>query len=559
MNNFQNQNVGNAPAPVTVREPIEPLFERKPADIIVAAIFIILSIFHVSSLFWNGLHLGYTLVFNCLLIFMTVFVFKKGSKLKPTFLISAILSAICSCSFFITDNGTVKAAAFLLTALSAVLWLSSTSGREYTKTDLGIFSYPLSVIISAFANIPALCKSFFAKGKSKSKNTSRILIGVACSIPVLFIVVPLLIHSDEAFSSLLSGFLDDFVTIFAKTFLGTYVAAFLILFAFSLKYDKRKPESLSADARVNPVTVSAFLCMISSVYLVYLFSQLAYFFSAFSSILPKGYKFTYAEYARRGFFELCVIALINLIVIYAAILLSKKENGKVPPAVRLPSAFMVIFTFVIICTALSKMVMYIGAYGCTVLRVLTSAFMIWMFLLFIGIFVRLFVKRLDVLASGLVFALIITSVLGLLNVNSRIAEYNYNAYKSGNLPKIDVQYMGRLDAEAVPYLYELSKSEDEKISNTAKAELSYKYEVFYDLGDKVLEEIKSYKQFSKLDRVYSGIEGYSVPVQKAYEILDKYAKEQDGMVYSDYYYENDFDEYKDDYEETETPDEVYEG
>ncbi|MBR4762147.1 MAG: DUF4173 domain-containing protein, partial [Clostridia bacterium] len=412
MNSVPNQfNNPNIPAPVIQRTPIAPLFQRKVTDIVIAAVLILLSIFYVSALFWNSLQLGYTVVYNLLLILMSIFVYKRDAKFKPAFFAGAVLSAVCSCSFFITTNETVRGLAFLLTILSAIIWLSSAAGREYKKSDLGIFAYPLSVIINSFANIPSICKSFFSRGKSRSKNTSRILIGVACSIPVLFVVVPLLLHSDEAFSALLSGVLSDFMNIVLKAFLGTYVAAFLILFVFTLKYDKKQPESLSADIGVNQVTVSAFLSTISLVYVVYLFSQLAYFFSAFSSILPKDYKFTYAQYARRGFFELCVIAAIDLVVIYAAILLSKKEDGKIPLAVKIPSAFMVVFTFVIIFTALSKMVMYIGAYGFTVARISASAFMIWMFLLFIGILIRLFVKRLDVLTAGLIFALVIISVL----------------------------------------------------------------------------------------------------------------------------------------------------
>ena len=548
MNNFPNQfNNQYPPAPVIQRPPIKPLFQRKVSDIIVAAIFIIASVFYVSALLWNGLHLGYTLAYNIILVFMTVFVFKKGAKFKFVFLLCALLSMACSFSFFLTDNEIIKGAALLLTAFTALIWFSSVAGKEYEKTDLSVFSYPLSVIIASFSNIPALCKAFFAKGKSKSKNTSRILIGVACSIPVLFVIVPLLLKSDEAFSSLLSGFFEDFFELFAKALLGTFIAAFLIIFAFSLKYDNKKPDSLSVGTRVNPVSISAFLCMISSVYAIYLFSQLAYFFSAFSSILPEGYKFTYAEYARRGFFELCIIAIIDLLVIYASVLLSKKEDGKIPIAVRIPSAFMVIFTFVIIFTALSKMVMYIGAYGFTVLRVLTSAFMIWMFILFIAILIRLFVKRLDVLAAGLVFALIIISVLGLGNMNGRIAEYNYNGYKSGKF-KTDVKYFGSLGAEGIPYLYEYAKSDDEKISKTAKYELYLKIEEYYDFGATLydigdsLEDIKSYKQFSEYKRRYTGIEAYSIPVERAYEILDKYAKEQDGNVYAEYYYDEDEEE-----------------
>lgn len=509
---------------------VKPLFEKRGVDIIAATVLVLISICGVSAIFWNELNLGYTLVFSFAFIFVSAFITKKGIKPCFSFAAYGIMSLVCAVSFFITSNPTVKIITFLTTLLSAVIWFTHISGKEYASGDYNLVIYFFTSVYRAASDISGIFKGLFSKQENKSKTATHILVGVACSLPAILIIVPILAKADDAFSSLVSMVFDDYFTLIQKTIIGLGVSVLVAAVVFSLKYNNTPYKYKELSVKVNNATVSTFLSVVSLVYLIYLFSQLAYFFSAFSSILPKGYKFTYAQYARRGFFELCVIAVINLIFIFAAILISEKKEGKLSLAVKLPATFIVAFTFLIIFTALSKMVMYIGAYGCTVLRICTSAFMIWLTVVFVCVLIRLFIRKFDILKTGLVFALIILAILGLGNVNKQIAAYNYNAYASGKL-KLDTEYMGRLGAEGIPYLYRLSKNKDPEISDKAKTELSYSYYSYYDFGETQLEDIKSYKEFSKHKKLYRNIGSYSIPKSKAYEILDKYAKERDGRVY----------------------------
>ena len=513
---------------------VKPLFTRKPADAIMALCLALISIFGVSALFWDELRLGYTIVFDLGLIIISAFLMKKGHRPRTAFTICGVLSIICSWSFAVTSAAAVKIVTLFITALSAVIWFTSISGKEYEKGDFSLIVYASKTIYRAGGDLPGVFKGLFSKSESKSKTVSNILIGVACAIPAVLIIVPLLAQADVAFGTLVHGLFDDYFTLLQKIVLGLGVSVFLTAGVFSLKYNNEKEQHKELSVKANTASLSAFLCVLCSVYLVYLFSQLAYFFSAFSNILPKGYKFTYAEYARRGFFELCIISLINLLIIFTAVLLADKKDGKIPFAVKLPAAFTVLFTMVIIATAISKMVMYIDAYSLTVLRVLTSAFMVWMGVLFIFLFIRLFSKRSDILTVGLIFALIILAVLGIGNINSQIAGYNYNAYVSGKTDnKIDVEYIAELGDEGVPYLYKLTKDKNDGVALMAKRELSYKYYTYYNFGDKEPKSIDSYKKFSKLERTWHKFGEYSLAKSKAYTVLEKYAKEQNGKIYVD--------------------------
>lgn len=103
--------------------------------------------------------------------------------------------------------------------------------------------------------------------------------------------------------------------------------------------------------------------------------QAKYLFSACVGILPES--FTYAEYARQGFFELCGITAFNVLLLFFMNIFARtvtREN-KVLSVINI--AFSTV-TILLLITAMSKMGMYITAYGFTIKRIQASVFMIWL-------------------------------------------------------------------------------------------------------------------------------------------------------------------------------------
>lgn len=173
------------------------------------------------------------------------------------------------------------------------------------------------------------------------------------------------------------------------------------------------------------------------------------------------------------------------------------------------------------------MIMYVGVFGCTVLRVCTSAFMVWLLILFICLLIRIFVKEFDFLKAGLISALIILCVLGIGNVNRQIAKYNYNAYMQGKI-KMDVEYMANLGDDGIPYLYKLTKDKDSKVANKAISALNDKYTEYYNI---TVSKEYMFKDYDKHEKVYNSFGGYSIPKARAYKTLKKYAKIIHGILY----------------------------
>ena len=158
---------------------------------------------------------------------------------------------------------------------------------------------------------------------------------------------------------------------------------------------------------VPDIAIQTAILVVCLVYLLFIGLQAKYLFSAFAGIRPEG--FTYAEYARRGFFELCDIAVLNLVVLVGANCFSKTRRSE-NVWLRRGNVLLAVLTLLLIATAMSKMVLYICAYGLTEKRVITMVFMIWLLVVFLMMIIwqyrKLPIVRIAVMTGAVLFCLL---------------------------------------------------------------------------------------------------------------------------------------------------------
>ena len=210
--------------------------------------------------------------------------------------------------FCLTSNGSVKFCAAVLTGLLSAVWLYSLAGRTEEKGDLGLARNLLAYTAgSTLSHLDPSLKGLFS-GSRRKKNLGKILIGVLCAVPVAAVTVALLAFADDAFSGMIGKISDAAFASAGKTALGVVLGLLIAAFALALKKTAPEPVKEPWQGRVGVYYTAAFSGVLCVCCLAYLFSQLAYFTDAFKGLLPEGYSFSYAEYARKGFFELCAIA-----------------------------------------------------------------------------------------------------------------------------------------------------------------------------------------------------------------------------------------------------------
>ena len=228
--------------------------------------------------------------------------------------------------------------------------------------------------------------------KAGVRKLGAILCGFLLAIPVLLVVLPLLSSADNNFSRLLTGFMDNFsenvLSFVLRAVFSLPVTAYLFGMAYGCVH-RRKTDRIRREAvrrtgdRVRMVpdaAVHTALLTISVCYVLFMVLQGQYLFSAFAGIRPEMY--TYSEYARKGFFELCGVAAVNLAVLLAANLFTKtdREHNR---TLRWLNLLISVLTLLLIGTAASKMVLYISAYGLTIRRIQTMVFMGWLAVVFL--------------------------------------------------------------------------------------------------------------------------------------------------------------------------------
>ncbi len=515
----------SAPVPTPVYMPKAPkaAFTLDRRDRAFAAILFALSLLGLSPAIFGGFCAAFGVSFAALFLLCSVYLYKKETRLSAFSCACGVLALSCSAVFFLTSGAPVRLLTACGAAVLSVVWFSALAGKPIFDGELGLAERVLRQAGQSVTHMPRSVRAVFLSGRR-----SKAMLGLLCALPVLCVVVVLLSNSDAAFEGLTSRLFVDAGRVVSRLILAACLFPFLLALGFSLRKEADEGKKAKPRKGLDTGFLAAFLGLLSAAYLVYLFSQLAYFVSAFSGILPKGYAFSYAEYARRGFFELCGVAAINLTILYLTLLFSRKKDGRLPAVLRALGTFIDLFTLFLICTAMAKMILYIRQYGATVLRLGTSAFMLFMAVVFLALLVRFFVSKVRVLPVAAVTAAVILLVLGIGNLPGFCAKYNYTHYKNGDLPTVDVQYLFDLGDDGVPYLLLLRDDANEETANSARTLVYVSVFDHYegDLHTIYTAGAGTHTDFVSEGRKFGGLYAWNLPRARAYQALDRLLRDE---------------------------------
>lgn len=439
-------------------------FPRLPSDrrdVTAAVLLAILSVVAVNFSLYGHFGIGYAIGYLSLLLCGGIYLRGKLCRRSP-FCLFCLSAAVAASGLYIWhDDATVHAlGAAAISVLIALALLEATGLANRDSGTVAVLQDVWRLLVRRpLAHMKTAVSAIFLTQKGETVEKRRCggaLLGLLCALPVLLVVVPLLIAADAAFEGLLQHTVLDNLGE-AILSLGLGIPLFCLLYSrlFGLRHALPDAPTLSAGGQktVSAMGINAFLGTIGGVYVLYLVSQLAYFLSAFSGILPEGY--TVAQYARRGFFEMTAICTINLLLVALCLWLSRKQEGKAPLSTRLLCLFVLVFSLGLVATALSKMGLYIHSFGMTRLRILTAVFMLMLAAVLVFVGVRLFAERFPYMKATVIAVAVLGLAMGYADVDTVIARYNVTAHENGTLQELDIGTLQELGDGAVPYLVAL--------------------------------------------------------------------------------------------------------
>ncbi len=272
--------------------------------------------------------------------------------------------------------------------------------------------------------------------KERIQTLKQVLIGFVIAIPLMCVVASLLSAADAAFESACDTILakmdiDQFVEwgIHAIVWCPLFVSLLSTYHFCCVKKAEVSPAletGVASQVAVrrywNTATTLTVTGGIASIYCVYVLAQLNYFTAAFGGGLPGTY--TYAMYARRGFFELLPIILFNGLIIGLMGMKLKARTTMGQCMVRGLSTFYSVFTGFLIVSGLAKMYLYMNLYGLTLKRVYATWLLVVCFLLVVCMLIKLYRSHFPL--GKYFFTLFVVAYIGLnyMHVDKLVCTWN---------------------------------------------------------------------------------------------------------------------------------------
>lgn len=465
---MENENVMNMPAALNTAESqnIEPRPEIRKHDGVFVWLALMLGFFIIRYCFFNTNGFFTTAAF--LLTFACSAAYLLAGGLRPT--VRQWLSAGVMCAFStvfsITASGLLHVLCFLFIVAYQFWWVQSVCIKARFVTRYFAFDLARTIFAQPFFNFGDAFRAMHSgKGGERSAAVKTVIVGLAVTVPLTIVVAVLLSMADESINKLFSDLTDCLLDQDMFTLIPQLMFAFpagIIIFGMLRSDVKQKLYPLPSDMyyhncmqrlkKIPELGVFAGITPICLLYLLYVVSQANYFFSAFAGKLPA--EMAYSEYARRGFFELCAIAVINLAVILFMLAFSKRHKEGHSGALTFYNTALCLFTLFIIATALAKMIMYIGEYGLTRLRLYTSWFMVLLAVVFIVLLIRGFAPKLHTASAISAAFIVLFALLCFSRPDALIARYNITQYERGSLDSLDVGMLCGLSDDAYVVMLE---------------------------------------------------------------------------------------------------------
>jgi hypothetical protein len=204
----------------------------------------------------------------------------------------------------------------------------------------------------------------------------------------------------------------------------------------------------TAERNLGCIEASIVLGSVSAVIFAFLIIQFTYLFGGEGSITAQG--FTYAEYARRGFFELIAVSFIVFLLLLAASQQVVRDGVRHVPLFRWLAGILVLETVLVMVSAFERLSLYELAYGFTMLRLYSHIFILWIGIIFLFLGYEIFVRedRITFNFRMLVLMALFLLAVNILNPDQFIARQNIERYhETGD---IDFDYLATLSTDAFP-------------------------------------------------------------------------------------------------------------
>jgi hypothetical protein len=299
-----------------------------------------------------------------------------------------------------------------------------------------------------------------ARARSGLAPMSGVLRGMLLAVPLVLLFLVLFSSADAVFGQLLKDLLGldlDLGSLPGRTLtalVGAWVVAGLLVFVSDGAARDRGSGAVQVTRWLGPTEATTVLIVLDLLFVAFVAVQATYLFGGRDTLLDTG--LTYAEYARRGFFELLAVAIVvGALVLGLEAFVARRGRGYLAAIVTL-----IALTVVVLASAFLRLRLYQDAYGWSELRFYVLAAIIWLAIGAMGAAVAVGLNATKWLPHGLVMLSVAFGLaFNLIGPARFIAEQNVARLSdAATLPgasrDLDVFYLAGLGDDALAVIAE---------------------------------------------------------------------------------------------------------
>ncbi|WP_229830365.1 DUF4153 domain-containing protein [Actinoplanes ianthinogenes] len=356
--------------------------------------------------------------------------------------------------------GTFRAAGWLfalcVVTATVTFALAIGAGRSMRAVATTYLIAPVAILRSA----PWLVRGM-ARMRRPGRGPAPIRIAGTLAVSVLLLAVfgLLFASADPKFASLVANLLPDISpdSVLRWAFICCFVAPVLGGAAFLRAAPPNLTDLDQTEGRkVSRLEWAVPLGLLTLLFATFVAVRLTVLFGGDPHVRRTA-GLTYAEYARAGFWQLCIVTGLTLVVLAGAARWAPRASARDRLVLRVVLGALTVLTLVIVASALAQMQVYIDTYGLTRLRLLVASCEVW----FGVILVLVLLAGVRIRAPWLPRAAIGAGVLALLG----LAAANPDLLIARNqvdrpADRVDVGYLSDLSLDAVPAIEKLADPHD---------------------------------------------------------------------------------------------------
>lgn len=287
--------------------------------------------------------------------------------------------------------------------------------------------------------------------------------GLVIATPLVFVFGVLFTSADAAFENLVASAVRFDVEPLVGHLLLFFVCAWIATgylrgFLTGTQPSLRMADSDDADAglasmrpQLGITEGATVLASLDLLFLAFVAVQLRYLFGG-DALVQVTQALTYADYARRGFFELVVAVVLVVPTLLAADWLVARRTLRDVRIFRVLAGVQIGLVLAIAASAFQRLRLYHAVYGLTELRFYAMVLLLWIGVMLIWLAATVLRGRRESFAYGaLVTGVATAALLFILSPDALVARTNLARLSSSSGPaRFDVTYATTLSADAVP-------------------------------------------------------------------------------------------------------------